>query len=64
MVREDGITTGVRGKARKRILQLHRLLVFEQTFNDYLAGKCSAERVTNRARKMLECGLPNFKTKG
>lgn len=55
-----GIATGVHGRAKLRLLQCHRLLVFESTFDAYLRGECSAERVRYRAKLMLQAGLPDF----
>lgn len=54
-----GIATGLQGSAKRRVVQLHRLLLFEQTFTKYLEGKATALQVKQRAVKMLESGLPS-----
>jgi len=46
-------------KARVTLLRIHRLLEFQQAFDEYLAGRCPAAHVTERARKMLAVGLPS-----
>ncbi len=56
-----GIATSCKGGARYRILQLHRLLVFDEAFEAYLQGKVSATYVASRAKKMLEVGLPRLR---
>ncbi len=50
--------TKAQGRARIKIMQLHRLLEFERVFTMYLEGKVTSEYVTIRAKKMLEIGLP------
>lgn len=60
MTTRNGLLRGLRGAARVRLLQMHRLLQFEDAFNRYLAGTVSADQVRERARKMLEIGLPPF----
>lgn len=57
---EQGIAPGAHGRARLRLVQMHRLIMFEEVFSDYLEGKATAERVRERARKMLAVGLPEF----
>lgn len=52
------IARGVRGGQRLLDLQIHRLGEFHMAFDRYLNGRCPTNRVTERARKMLECGLP------
>ena len=52
------ITTGVRGLAKLKVVQLHRLLEFERVFTQYLEGKTTAAHVKARAIKMLAVGLP------
>ena len=54
------IALGVRGKAKLRVIQHHRLAEFERVFTAYLEGTTSAEHVTTRAKKMLEIGLPRL----
>lgn len=54
------LAPGVRGPARLLLMRMHRLLEFEQAFDDYLCGKCGAEEVRLRAKKMLAIGLPDF----
>lgn len=49
----------IRGHARKVMLQIHRLNEFEKAFDDYLNGLAPVEYVRDRARKMLEIGLPD-----
>ena len=61
MVSSKAIAPGVKGKERKAIVQLHRLVEFEAAFSAYLEGKASADYVRVRARKMLEAGLPRLK---
>ena len=56
-----GIANGAKGGEKLRIMQLHRLLEFEKAFSLYLDGKVPAARVTERAKKMIAVGLPNFK---
>lgn len=56
-----GVLTGVRGRQRLPILQLHRLLEFQKTFDLYLEGKATATQVRLRASKMLQCGLPRLR---
>ena len=55
------ISKGVDGKARLQLLRMHRLLVFHQAFSDYLAGKVLGTYVAERARKMVEVGLPKLR---
>jgi len=55
------VATGIRGRARLRVIQLHRLLEFEKVFSAYLEGKASAVYVKVRAKKMLEVGLPRLR---
>lgn len=59
----EGMATGVRGNGRVRLLQAHRLIEFQKSFDDYLCGRCDAARVTRRARLMLAIGLPAFVVK-
>ena len=40
---------------------MHRLLEFEKAFDAYLEGKVNADFVRERAKKMLQIGLPRFK---
>ena len=47
------------GRARLTLLRMHRLLEFQAAFDEYLAGRCPAAHVTDRARKMLAAGLPS-----
>ena len=56
-----GIATGIKGRDRLKVIQLHRLLEFERAFTLYLEGKVSSVYVTARAKKMLEVGLPKLK---
>jgi len=60
-VNNTGIAPGIRGRARIRLLRLHRLIEFERVFSLYLEGKASADHVRARAKKMLEVGVPRFK---
>lgn len=54
-----GIATGVHNdRARVKLLQLHRLLQFEEAFSSYLEGTATASHVALRAKKMLQAGLP------
>ena len=46
------------GRARLTLLRVHRLLEFEKAFDAYLRGECTAAYLSERARKMLACGLP------
>jgi hypothetical protein len=46
-------------KAEMKIVQLHRLLVFEKVFSEYLEGKATAADVRTVADKMLQVGLPD-----
>ena len=55
------IARGTKGRVKLQIVRIHRLLEFEKAFNRYLAGDCSADFVTYRARKMLEVGLPQLR---
>jgi hypothetical protein len=48
---------GLSKAAEKRILQLHRLVAFEDAFTGYLEGRVTAAQVKERAQKMLEIGL-------
>ncbi len=57
---KEPIAPSVRGRSRLRLMQCHRLLIFEEVFSLYLEGKASAEAVKLRATKMLEIGLPEF----
>jgi hypothetical protein len=52
------LAPGIRGKKRLTIIRLHRLLEFEKSFDKYLRGECTAAYVRNRAKKMLQAGLP------
>jgi len=52
---------GLRGSQRLEIVQLHRLLEFDEVFGLYLEGKATAEQVKRRADKMLEVGLPKLR---
>jgi len=56
-----GIATGIKGLARLKVIQLHRLLQFEEAFTLYLEGKVSSVYVTAKAKKMLEVGLPHLR---
>jgi len=56
-----GLTRGLHGGSRMAILKLHRLLMFQQAFDDYVAGKVPASYVTARWNKLKECGLPRLK---
>jgi hypothetical protein len=56
-----GLATGVKGKARLKLIQLHRLLEFETAFSAYLEGKVTPAYVLVRAKKMLNIGLPRLK---
>ena len=49
------------GQARKQALRLHRLMMFEESFDAYLAGKVPGTVVTARAKKMLQSGLPRLR---
>ncbi len=55
------IATKTRGGARYQLLKLHRLLEFEKVFSLYLQGKTTSSHVRQRARKMLEVGLPRLR---
>lgn len=63
-VERTGIATGTHGRAKLRLMQCHRLVMFQQAFDLYLSGGCSAAYVTARARKMLDIGLPPFAIPG
>jgi len=52
------IATRIRGPARLKVLQLHRLLEFERVYTRYMEGKTTASHVKARATKMLAVGLP------
>lgn len=52
------IASGLKGHKRLKVIQAHRLLEFERVFSLYLDGKATAGQVKERAKKMLECGLP------
>jgi hypothetical protein len=56
-----GIATGIKGRARWKSLQLHRLLEFEKVWDDYLTGRATAAQVRDRAKKMLAVGLPRLR---
>jgi len=56
-----GIATGFKGREKLDVIRLHRLLEFERVFDLYLQGKCPASRVTQRAKLMLQAGLPRLK---
>jgi len=58
---KESLYPGYQGRGRRRLIQIHRLLEFEAAFDSYLAGKVSADFVKQRAKKMLEIGLPRFK---
>jgi hypothetical protein len=60
-LKKQSLTGHLSNAAAKRILQLHRLLAFEETFSKFLAGRATAEEVKVRARKMLASGLPKLK---
>lgn len=51
----------LRGRSRKSVVQMHRLLEFEKVFDLYLEGKATSRQVEERAKKMLESGLPVLK---
>ena len=53
------LAPGAKGGVRLKVLQLHRLLQFQETFDKYLQGKVPASYVRLRAQKMLEVGLPS-----
>jgi hypothetical protein len=55
-----GVTTGYHGQDKLMILRLHRLLAFQEVWDKYLKGdsEISAIQVKDRAKKMLEVGLP------
>jgi len=53
------IPSYIKGGQRLKLLQYHRLIEFERVFSLYIEGKTSADRVRDRANKMLEVGLPN-----
>ncbi len=52
---------GLSKKAAKYLLQVHRLMVFEKVWDEYLTGRATAEQVRLRAKLMIEAGLPEFK---
>lgn len=54
----NSIGQGLKGSARKKLMQLHRLSEFGLAFDRYLRGECSAGTVKLRAEKMLAIGLP------
>jgi len=58
VARHPGEFNGLRGNQRLEIMQLHRLLEFDEIFGLYLEGKAAAEQVKHAADKMLEVGLP------
>jgi hypothetical protein len=58
MSKPESLTGHLSPRAAIRVLQLHRLLVFGQIFDDYLAGRASASQVKASATKMLQAGLP------
>lgn len=60
MVNRAPIAYG-KGKKRVQLLKIHRLLEFEKVFSSYLEGGASASYVRQRAKKMLEIGLPRLK---
>jgi len=55
-----GIIQG-RGRGRLGVLKIHRLLMFQQAFDDYCEGKVPASYVTARWNKLKACGLPRLK---
>jgi hypothetical protein len=61
VARYPGQFNGLRGKQRLEIVQLHRLLEFDEIFGLYLEGKATAEQVKPCADKMLEVGLPKLR---
>lgn len=56
-----GIDTGIRGRARLKLIQLYRPWEFERTFTLYQEGKVSSVYVTVRVKKMLEIKIPRLK---
>jgi hypothetical protein len=52
---------GLTPEAQVKVLQLHRLVSFTETFSAYLEGKISPETVRHRAKLMLKAGLPRLK---
>ena len=57
----EPIAPGIHGRERLEVVRLHRLLEFERVFSLYLEGKVPASRVTERAKLMLEIGLPRLR---
>ena len=53
----QGQFTGLRGQPRLEVMRLHRLLIFQQSFDLYLKGECPAAYVTARWLKLKEVGL-------
>ncbi len=54
----NSIGQGLRGQARKRLMQIHKLSEFGIVFDRYLNGQCGPDLVKKRAKKMLQAGLP------
>jgi hypothetical protein len=50
--------SNMRGRGRRVLLRYHRLFEFERVFSDYIEGKTTADHVRQRAKLMLEAGLP------
>jgi hypothetical protein len=61
IVRYESQFEGLRGSQRFEIVQLHRLLEFDEVFGLYLEGKATAEQVKRCADKMLAVGLPRLR---
>jgi hypothetical protein len=61
VARHPGEFNGLRGQQRLEIVQLHRLLEFDEIFALYLRGQATAEQVKLRADKMLAVGLPKLR---
>lgn len=55
------LANGLRGKSRRTLMQLHRLIEFEKAFDAYLAGRVGPKFLKFRAQKLLAIGLPRIK---
>ena len=50
--------TKTKGYLRLEVMRIHRFMAFYEAFDAYLEGRATAKRVSYRAKKMLEVGLP------
>jgi len=48
------LAPGIRGKARKRIIEQHRLIKLLQAYEGYVQGKDSFNYVRQRAKKFVQ----------